>query len=170
MSSASNNEGSGWTLEIVPSHADQVAVFRGLVREIFVTMIPGTSPADTIQAFKSLQDAGFNPVPHIAARGFASETELRAFCDGMRVHGIRKALVLAGGQSKPFGPYSGGGCCGANQSRGCRAGFTAYPAEICKNLWSYGCQGGFTQARFQFWSSAHIERSKTVCFQCKWDL
>lgn len=105
MSSASDSEGSCWTLEIVPSHADQVAVFRGLVREIFVTMIPGTSPADTIQAFKPLKDAGFNPVPHIAARGFASEAELRAFCDGLRVHGIRKALVLAGGQSKPLGPY-----------------------------------------------------------------
>lgn len=106
MSYETSSNVQDWTLEVVPSHAEQAHVFKGLVKEIFVTMIPGTDPADTIKAFKPLQDAGFEPVPHMAVRGFASEADLASFCAGMRDHGIRKALVLAGGQSQPLGPYS----------------------------------------------------------------
>lgn len=106
MSYNTNSAGQNWTLEVVPSHAEQAHVFKGLVDEIFVTMIPGTDPAETIKAFKPLQDSGFNPVPHMAVRGFASEADLSSFCEGMGEHGIRKALVLAGGQGEPLGPYS----------------------------------------------------------------
>ncbi|MCC5833121.1 MAG: methylenetetrahydrofolate reductase [Opitutales bacterium] len=94
-----------WTLEIVPAHAERADVFTGLVKEIFVTMIPGTDPRDTVSSFAPLQAAGFDPVPHVAARAFASDKDLAYLCDALREHGIRKTLVLAGGQGKEAGPF-----------------------------------------------------------------
>lgn len=94
-----------WTLEIVPAHAERVEVFQGLVREIFITMIPGADYQEILHSLKKVQEAGFNPVPHIAARNFKSENDLHTFFEGIRAHGIQKVLVLAGGLGDPAGPY-----------------------------------------------------------------
>lgn len=95
-----------WTLEIVPAHVDRVAVFQGLVREIFVTMIPGSEQQEIIGAIAKLQQAGFRAVPHVTARSFTSEKELACFCQGLKDHAVGKALVIAGGLSAPAGPYA----------------------------------------------------------------
>lgn len=106
MPEATNSKTVAWTLEIVPSHAENIHVFEGLVREIFVTMIPGTDHNDIIKALAAVQAGGFEPVPHLTARAFADETALAGFCDGMRENGIKKALVIAGGLSTPEGPFA----------------------------------------------------------------
>lgn len=95
-----------WSLEVVPAHADRVSVARGLVEEVFVTMIPGSAVKGTLDAIETIAGQGFVPVPHIAAREFRSEAELDGFFEGMRGLGIRKALILAGGVGRPVGPYS----------------------------------------------------------------
>ncbi|MDQ8200826.1 methylenetetrahydrofolate reductase [Pelagicoccus enzymogenes] len=95
-----------WTLEIVPSHADRVTIFKDIVREIFVTMIPGSSTLDSIEALEIVKNAGFTPVPHIAARNFESEAELKSFLAKTKELGIRKVLLLAGGQARAEGPFS----------------------------------------------------------------
>jgi len=94
-----------WTLEIVPAHAEQVETVAGLVREIFVTMIPGTNAVDVLHALAKVKAAGFEPVPHLAARSFSEQPQLQHFCDGLRDHSIKKTLVIAGGLSKPGGRY-----------------------------------------------------------------
>ena len=95
-----------WSLEVVPAHADRVSVVRGLVEEVFVTMIPGSGTKTALGAIETIAGQGFTPVPHVAAREFGSEGELDGFFDGIRSLGIRKALLLAGGASRPAGPYS----------------------------------------------------------------
>jgi len=95
-----------WTLEIVPAHAERVTVFEGLVDEIFVTMIPGSNSDATINALARVREAGFEAVPHLAARNFQDQLALEYFCDGMRDNGIRKALVIAGGLSQPSGSFT----------------------------------------------------------------
>ena len=95
-----------WTLEIVPAHADQIHVFENLVSEIFVTMIPGTSIHASQAALSQVMDAGFTPVPHIAARNFKSESELESYLNTVKELGIKKALILAGGNATPAGPFS----------------------------------------------------------------
>lgn len=105
MTTPDLNPNIEWTLEIIPAHAERVAVFEGLVDEIFVTMIPGSKSNDTITALARVKEAGFEAVPHLAARNFHDERALEYFCDGMRDIGIRKALVIAGGLSQTVGPY-----------------------------------------------------------------
>lgn len=95
-----------WTLEVVPAHADRVSVARGLVDEVFVTMIPGSAVQTILGAIETIAAQGFVPVPHIAAREFRSEAELDGFFDGIRSLGIRKALILAGGVGRPAGPFT----------------------------------------------------------------
>jgi methylenetetrahydrofolate reductase (NADPH) len=95
-----------WSLEVIPAHADQVSVFRGLVDEIFVTMIPGSEPGAVLAAVETIAGLGFTAVPHLAAREFKSAAQLAEFFDGIRRIGIRKALLLAGGTSHPPGPFA----------------------------------------------------------------
>jgi methylenetetrahydrofolate reductase (NADPH) len=97
---------SNWTVEIVPAHAERTDVLVGLVREIFITMIPGTDERDILNALARVKAAGFEPVPHVAARGFRDAHQLSYFFDGLRDHAIEKILVIAGGLNTPSGPYS----------------------------------------------------------------
>lgn len=94
-----------WTLEIVPAHADRVDAVSGLVREIFITMIPGSDEKQIIRALARVKAAGFDPVPHLAARSFSDARQLEHFCDGLRDHAVEKVLLIAGGMSKPGGLY-----------------------------------------------------------------
>jgi methylenetetrahydrofolate reductase (NADPH) len=95
-----------WSLEVVPAHAGQVSVVRGLVSEIFVTMIPGSEITAMLGAIETIAGHGFSPVPHIAAREFRSEAQLDEFLGGIRRLGIRKALLLAGGHGQAHGPFA----------------------------------------------------------------
>ena len=95
-----------WSLEVVPTHAHRATLVRGLVEEIFVTMIPGSEIKTSLAAIASLTDQGFIPVPHIAARAFKSEVELDGFLREIEQLGVRKALLLAGGASRSAGPFA----------------------------------------------------------------
>lgn len=105
MSHTNSATNHNWTVEIVPAHAERTDVLAGLVREIFVTMIPGTDERDILSALAQLKAAGFKPVPHVAARGFRDDHQLQYFFEGLRDHAIEKVLVIAGGLSSPSGPY-----------------------------------------------------------------
>jgi methylenetetrahydrofolate reductase (NADPH) len=83
-----------------------VSVVRGLVEEVFVTMIPGSEVNTALGAIEKIAAQGFTPVPHIAAREFGSEAALNGFFEGIRGLGVRKALLLAGGAGRPAGPFS----------------------------------------------------------------
>ena len=94
-----------WSLEVVPAHAHGVSIVRGLVEEVFVTMIPGLEIKTVLGAIETIAGQGFTPVPHIAAREFGSEAELNGFFEGIHSLGIRKALLLAGGSGRRPGPF-----------------------------------------------------------------
>jgi methylenetetrahydrofolate reductase (NADPH) len=85
---------------------EKIDPLTGLVDEIFVTMIPGTNAGKVLESIARVKTAGFRPVPHLAARSFASEQQLHHFCDGLRDQEVEKVLVIAGGQSSPEGPFN----------------------------------------------------------------
>lgn len=101
---------NGYSIEVTPASAANVNNFRdhlSLGTSVNVTFLPGSKLKDTIDVSVRLKNDGFNPVPHIAARNFKSEVELEMFLDRLvSKAGVSEVLVIAGGISKPLGPYT----------------------------------------------------------------
>ena len=73
---------------------------------IFVSAVPGRPHAETVQAATRLHAAGFEPVPHIAVRNFASAAEFdRIIAQLAGEAGVRRVLVIAGDRGEPAGPF-----------------------------------------------------------------
>jgi methylenetetrahydrofolate reductase (NADPH) len=74
---------------------------------VYLTAIPGRKPADQIEPAKGLRALGFEPIPHIAVRNFASAGALEsALADFTSQAGVRSVLVIAGDRDPPAGPFS----------------------------------------------------------------
>ena len=59
-----------------------------------------------IDTLKKLNEAGFNPVPHIAARRIDSQSELEMFLkSAVGACGVRRVLLVGGDVARPTGPY-----------------------------------------------------------------
>jgi methylenetetrahydrofolate reductase (NADPH) len=73
---------------------------------IYVSAVPARPLADQIDTATSLAVAGFEPVPHIAARGFVSGTELDRHLGRLADEaGVRRVLVVGGDFAVPAGPF-----------------------------------------------------------------
>ncbi|MGD0025579.1 MAG: methylenetetrahydrofolate reductase [Xanthobacteraceae bacterium] len=89
-----------------PSDAD-VAALRGLAHgtRVYVSAVPGRPAEESVAAAIRLRAAGFEPVPHVAVRNFAS---VDAFDDFLaRLNGeadVRRVLVIAGDRAE-CGPF-----------------------------------------------------------------
>jgi methylenetetrahydrofolate reductase (NADPH) len=73
---------------------------------IYVSAVPARPPAEQVDTAARLAAAGFEAVPHIAARSFASGAELDRHL-GRLVDdaGVRRALVIGGDLQNPAGPF-----------------------------------------------------------------
>jgi len=73
---------------------------------IYVSAVPAHPLAAQIDTATRLAAAGFEPVPHIAVRRFASEAELDRHLDRLVSDaGARRALVVGGDFGPPAGPF-----------------------------------------------------------------
>ena len=73
---------------------------------IYVSAVPTRPRADQLDTAARLAAAGFEPVPHIAARGFASGTELDHHLGRLADDaGVRRVLVIGGDFAAPVGPF-----------------------------------------------------------------
>jgi methylenetetrahydrofolate reductase (NADPH) len=74
---------------------------------VFINFLPGQLFRRTIETAITLRRAGFEPVPHLAARNFAGETELdEALAPLAGEAGVTKALVIGGDLSVPRGRFA----------------------------------------------------------------
>jgi len=100
---------SGFTLETTPRSAAKVPDFRAHVRAgatIFITFLQGSEFKDTIQVARRLKAEGFNPVPHISARGIPDRRFLEESLAMLTGEiGIREVLCIAGADAVPVGEY-----------------------------------------------------------------
>jgi methylenetetrahydrofolate reductase (NADPH) len=93
----------------ISSHGHQLAQLRdnfdpGI--DVTITFLPGDNYRHTIETATALRRAGFNPVPHIAAREMASHQALDDFL--ARAHheaGVDRILVIAGDVARARGPF-----------------------------------------------------------------
>jgi methylenetetrahydrofolate reductase (NADPH) len=74
---------------------------------VYVNFLPGQSLSASLEAAIRLRWAGFNPVPHIAARQIESLQSLRWFVQhAVRDAGVRRVMLIGGDAAAPLGPYS----------------------------------------------------------------
>jgi methylenetetrahydrofolate reductase (NADPH) len=75
---------------------------------IYLSAPPGHAPSRLVEAARQVRRAGFEPVPHIAARNYPDRDTLSDFIAGICGEaGVRRVLVIAGDVDRPAGPFAG---------------------------------------------------------------
>ncbi|MFQ5661558.1 MAG: hypothetical protein ACE5GZ_14175 [Gammaproteobacteria bacterium] len=73
---------------------------------VYTPSLPGKPLDDVIDNLRLIQAAGFNPVPHIAAKRVKSKTELNEFLKiAVDECGVRRVLLIGGDLDETQGPY-----------------------------------------------------------------
>lgn len=98
------------SIELTGEYRSQIEQVKDLLpfgTDIYLSALPSRLLATNIECIGAIHAAGFNPVPHIAARHLRSRTELRQFLDIItRDHGVSKILLVGGDLPEPLGPYN----------------------------------------------------------------
>jgi methylenetetrahydrofolate reductase (NADPH) len=88
--------------------ADEIAQVKSATpsgKLIYVASIPSKPLGDQIDTAKGLHEAGFEVVPHLAARNFESEGAMEDHLRRLVAEaGVRRALVIAGDRPTAVGP------------------------------------------------------------------
>jgi methylenetetrahydrofolate reductase (NADPH) len=75
-------------------------------RRVYVSAVPARPPQGQIEVACALAAAGFEPVPHLAVRSFATsaalDSHLAQLAEGANV---RRALIIGGDLATPAGPF-----------------------------------------------------------------
>jgi methylenetetrahydrofolate reductase (NADPH) len=92
------------TARLAPGDFDALA---GLARgtSIYVSAAPARPLAEQIDSAARIGAAGLEPVPHVAARGFASAAALDRHLEQLTGASVRRVLIIGGDQSVPAGPF-----------------------------------------------------------------
>jgi methylenetetrahydrofolate reductase (NADPH) len=99
----------GSTIEILP-HDDPAREELGKLLEPGTTVLvnhpSSVTHHDIVAACVKLRRAGFNPMPHIAARRLASFTQARDFLQRAAAEAeVRNVLLIGGDPAHPVGPF-----------------------------------------------------------------
>ena len=100
----------GFSVEITPSNyqsIDAAAMKLPKGTEVFIASLPKGVPGAMVDAAVRVRRSGYVPVPHLAARNLASESQfddlLARLCGEA---GVECALVIGGDRDDPLGPYA----------------------------------------------------------------
>lgn len=75
--------------------------------DVHVTFLPGTPYHHILSVATRLRQVGLNPVPHLAARRFASAAAVADFAARLRDEaGVTRVLLIAGDSASTAGPFS----------------------------------------------------------------
>ena len=75
-----------------------------LVKDVYVTMLPGGDYKETANQTAALVKKGFNPVPHFPARSITDDAQLKDYIARCKDVGVKQALVI-GGSREPVGKF-----------------------------------------------------------------
>ena len=93
----------------VTSHGHQLGELKAgfaAGTDVTITFLPGDNPSRNVATAAALRRAGFNPVPHIAAREIASREVLDDFLARLRGEAdIARVLLIAGDVAGARGPF-----------------------------------------------------------------
>ena len=102
---------SGYSLEATrPKPADIAALQSAAApgTAVYLSAVPTRAPDEVLGQAIAMRAAGFEPVPHLAARNFASAAQLSALLERLAAQaGVARVLVIAGDRDRAAGPYAG---------------------------------------------------------------
>ena len=95
-----------FSVEILPKQMSKVnELSRNYFDDIYITHIPGSSINELIQTSELILEKGFNPVPHIPARSFASLEDAFNLLSSLKKIGVNTLLTIAGSTKEVAGPF-----------------------------------------------------------------
>lgn len=92
-----------------PSEADLAALQSAVAgtTKVYLAAVPTRSPSDLVAYAASVRAAGFEPIPHLAARNIASVAALDHLLARFSSEaGVRRLLIIAGDSDRTQGPYT----------------------------------------------------------------
>jgi methylenetetrahydrofolate reductase (NADPH) len=99
-----------WSLEATLPKAAEIEALKDVLAPgttIFLSAIPAESHLHLVESSRSTRRAGFEPMPHIAARNYANEATLLDMLTRIRGEAdVRKVLVIGGDRETSEGPYT----------------------------------------------------------------
>ena len=97
------------SIELIETSTDSIHCGQELLPYAMSFFIPALATrklVTNLDRMQSLAEAGFNPVPHIAARRLTSEAQLGEFlARAVDECGVRRVLLIAGDEQAPAGPF-----------------------------------------------------------------
>jgi methylenetetrahydrofolate reductase (NADPH) len=100
---------AGFSLEATRPSAEEVTALTAIApsgTRVYVSAVPKRPAQEAIEAATPLRKAGFQPVPHPAARGFASAPALDDFLARLSGEaGVVCLLIIAGDHEEPAGDF-----------------------------------------------------------------
>jgi methylenetetrahydrofolate reductase (NADPH) len=101
----------GFSLEATRPSAQEIAALTQVVprgTQVYVSAVTGRPHREQIDAAIRLRAAGFEPIPHLAARDFASIAQVDDFLAELTgAAGVERLLVIAGDRDRPAGELAG---------------------------------------------------------------
>ena len=90
-----------------PSVLDRVQANFPPGSEIFINALPGDDPGPSLRLAAGLRQAGYEPVPHLAARRLSGPGALTEIVSRARGEAaVTRVLLIAGDMKRPAGPFS----------------------------------------------------------------
>ncbi len=97
----------GYSIEATRPKADDITALGGIMpagRSVYISSVPTQAADETVAHAARLRRSGFEPVPHLAVRRFASASEIDHFLSRLAAEaGVRQVLVIAGDRDPPAG-------------------------------------------------------------------
>jgi methylenetetrahydrofolate reductase (NADPH) len=97
----------GFSLEATRPTAAEIDVLAALVprgTRVYVSAVPTRPPQEVLDSAIRLRAAGFSPVPHVAARMFATTAALDEFLAQLTGKAnVERLLIIAGDRDRPAG-------------------------------------------------------------------
>ncbi len=97
------------SIETTPKGAKKIGDFQEYLPEntpIYITFLPGSDFADTVETALTLKSQNMIPIPHIAARSLPSKVALELALESLQKVNITEALLIGGGVAKAVGPFA----------------------------------------------------------------
>jgi methylenetetrahydrofolate reductase (NADPH) len=98
------------TLEVTAHDQGAAAVLKDHLprgARVHVTYLANSAPGETVAQATALAKAGFEPIPHVAARSLESEAELNSYLARLvEKTGAKRVLLIAGDLPRQRGPFA----------------------------------------------------------------